>query len=378
MLFKSVVLGLLAAQVFAQPLEGEHQHKHQHEKKDVKVVTKVNVVTVTAGYGAEELTSSVVLSTPTNAVSINTDTSSYAAQAKPSSFSNPSTFETKVSTTYTPSSTAGSDSTETSDSAPSGGAGAAGAKGITYTPYSDNGGCKTYSEIASELKQISDYDIIRLYGVDCDQVNAVLANKASHQKVFAGIFDVSDISGGIKTLASAVENNGGWDHIDTVSVGNELVNNGQANPSQISSYVKEAKSALESAGYSGPVVSVDTFIAVINNPELCKYSDYMAVNAHAFFDGHYTADQAGKWVLQQIQRVYTACGGDKRVFITETGWPSKGDSNGEAVPSPENQSAAIKSIKDTCGDASTLFTAFNDMWKSPGAFNAEQYWGILN
>lgn len=373
MLFKSVVTAALAAAIIAQPLQDEHQHHHQHEKRAVKVVTEFETVVVTAGYGGDEIPTSSVSLKPATDVTV-ASSSTHVAQLQPESFSNPTTFATSITSSIATSST--SAPTETGNSGDESPASNGGAKGITYSPYSDDGGCKSYNEIAADLAKLTNYDLIRIYGVDCDQANAVLANIASHQKVFAGIFDVADIEGGVKTLASAVESNGGWGVIDTVSVGNELVNGGQASVDEVNGYVKKAKSALQSAGYDGPVVTTDTFIAVINNPGLCDASDYMAVNAHAFFDGYFEADQAGEWVLQQIQRVYTACGGKKRVFVTETGWPSKGDSNGKAVPSVENQKAAVDSISKVCGDASILFTAFNDFWKAPGSFNAEQYWGI--
>lgn len=360
MLFNTIVKASLIAGALAQPLQ--HQHHQHQEKRDVKVVTQTNVVVVTVGAG--DLTTtlpSVTLSTPSTSVSVDSDTT-IIPQGKPS---------TTLSVSTTTSSTASSSASPSSSFSSSG-------KGIVYSPYSDNGGCKSSSQIASEIAQLSSYDIIRIYGVDCNQVDAVMLAKGSSQKIFAGIYDVSNIESGIETLATAVKANGGWDHVHTVSIGNELVNSGAASPSQIQQYVETGKSALKAQGYTGPVVSVDTFIAVINNPELCKYSDYVAVNAHAFFDGYVTADQAGKWVLLQIQRVYTACGGDKSVFITESGWPSKGDTNGVAVPSKENQEAAISSIKNTCGDSTILFTAFNDLWKADGAYNAEKYWGIYS
>lgn len=352
MLFKSLVSAATVALAAAAPL----QHQHHEHKRDVKVVTQTTVVI--AGVDGS-VTTTVPQATNTDAPS-----TTVVAQGQPSGFTNPSSFDA-------PSATGGS------TSQPSVGAGSSGAKGITYSPYSDDGGCKSASQIASEIEQLSGYSIIRLYGVDCDQVNAVMAAKSSSQKIFAGIFDVANIESGVESLASAVKANGGWDHVHTVSVGNELVNGGQASVSQVGDYVSTAKSALSSAGYSGPVVSVDTFIAVINNPGLCKFSDYIAVNAHAFFDGNVAADDAGEWVLQQIQRVALACG-SKSVFITETGWPSKGDSNGAAVPSESNQKAAVKSITSACGNDVTLFTAFNDLWKADGPFNAEKYWGILS
>lgn len=359
MLFKSLVTASLAAVAFAQPLQGHQHHAHKEEKRDVVVVTKVNTVEVTLGAG--DLTTvlpQVTLSTPTT-VSLSTP-ATVAPQHQPLDFTNPSTFQTSTTSGSAPS------------LAPSSGS-SSGSKGVTYSPYSDNGGCKSQLQISSEVAQLGGYDVLRIYGVDCNQVAALMQAKASHQKLFVGIFDVSNIESGIQTLADGV--NGNWDGIHTVSIGNELVNSGQASVSQVAQYVKTARSALKSAGYSGPVVAVDTFIAVINNPGLCDISDYMAVNAHAFFDGHVTADQAGDWVLLQIQRVYSACQ-NKSVFITESGWPSQGESNGLCVPSKENQQSAVSSIQSKAGNDVILHSAFNEMWKAPGAFNAEQYWGI--
>ncbi|CAK9439699.1 uncharacterized protein LODBEIA_P37990 [Lodderomyces beijingensis] len=383
MLFNTVVSAALLAQVLALP--ALHQH-HKHEKRAVHVVTKTNIVVVTVGPDGQPHTTEApaapapapeptTADAPAAEVTTATTVAPDSEQAKAAlgiHFSAAASVGVTIGKQPAPASSSASQPT----SAPSVGSG--GSKGITYTPYSDEGGCKSSSQIASELSQLTGYDLIRLYGTDCDQVAQVLKYKASHQKVFAGIFDVSQISSNCQTIADAVNAHGSWSDIDTVSVGNELVNNGQCSPDQIKSYVDQTKSAMKGHGYSGPIVSVDTFIAVINNPSLCQYSDYIAVNAHAFFDGHYTADQAGSWLLSQIQRVSTACGNSKRVLITESGWPSKGDSNGVAVPSKQNQDAAIQSIKSTCGDATILFTAFNDLWKHDGPYNAEKYWGFLS
>lgn len=321
------------ALALAAPL---HQH-HEHKREIVTVYTTVNVPLVPTG------------------IVVPVDT-----------------IETPVHTESLPSHT---DSPSSGDESA---VGSSGAKGVTYSPYSPNG-CKSPAQVASDLAQLSGFDIIRLYGVDCNQVENVLAAKKSNQKIFAGIFDVHQITSGVQAIDSAIKSTPGasWNDIDTVSVGNELVNNGQATPAQIKSYTQEARTALAKTDYTGPVVSVDTFIATINNPELCDASDYIAINAHAFFDGHIAAENSGKWVLQQIQIVSTVCPG-KRVLVTETGWPSRGESNGIAVPSKSNQNVAIDSIKETCGSAAILFTAFDDLWKDDGPFAAEKFWGFLS
>ena len=90
--------------------------------------------------------------------------------------------------------------------------------------------CKSESQIEQDLADIEGYQVIRLYATDCNQVaNVIKATKGS-VSIFAGIADIKDIENDIATLASAV--NGNWTLINTVSVGNELVNANKASADQ--------------------------------------------------------------------------------------------------------------------------------------------------
>lgn len=196
--------------------------------------------------------------------------------------------------------------------------------------------------------------------------------------IFAGIFNIDSAAQDVQTLIKDVGSN--WNMIHTVSVGNEVVNSG--GPGKIPAVlaaIKTVRGALRSTPFTGSIVTVDTFNALIANPELCEASDYAAANAHAFFDPTGTAANAGKWAKNTAQDIKNACGG-KKVVITESGWPKQGGCNGSSCPSPENQAAAIKSLKSEFKKDIILFTAFNDMWKSDSAstYGSEKYWGILD
>lgn len=65
---------------------------------------------------------------------------------------------------------------------------------------------------------------------------------------------------------------------------------------------------------------------------------------------------------------------DKKVLISETGWPSASPAKGQCVPSPANQATAIASIRKAFTTRCFLFEAFNDYWKPAGV---EQHWGFL-
>lgn len=370
------LLGLAAA------APAVHQHK---DKRDVVTETVRAQVTVVVGGNAPNTSSPAAVTTEAATTSAAAATEAATTAAATTSAAATSEAATTAAATTSVASSGSASSAVASSSASSGSSsgsssssGSAGVKGITYTPYTSSGACKSASEVASDMAELSAYPIIRLYGVDCDQVANVLQGKSSSQKLFLGIYYVDQIQAGIDTMSSAISQYGSWSDVVTVSIGNELVNGGEASVAQVGQYVSTGRSALTAAGYSGDVVSVDTFIAIINNPGLCSYSDYMAINAHAYFDQNTVAADAGTWLLEQIQRVSEACSGAKSVVVTESGWPSQGDTYGVAVPSKANQKSAIASITSSCGSDTYLFNAFNDLWKADGPYGVEKYWGILS
>lgn len=255
------------------------------------------------------------------------------------------------------------------------------AKGITYSPYNKDDLCKSASQVAYDLKQLSAYSLIRLYSTDCSGIENVLANLNSNQKLFLGIWNIdpASVTSGLQAIQQAVGSSSrGWSSVDTISIGNEQVNAGTATVAQIGTGVSAARQWLKAnaPNYSGSIVSVDTLNAVVSNPGLCEFLDYIAVNCHPFFTGSVSPSQAGSWLQSQISSVSSACGGSKPVLITETGWPTQGNSIGSCVPSVSNQADALQSIMSLLGGQSFSFTMYNDYWKSPGPYNVEQHWGI--
>lgn len=307
--------------------------------------------------------------------------------AKPTTSVKPSSSPQQIPSTKPAPSSSPASSTTTSPSSspdvPPPVSGGSSLHGVTYSPYKGSGGCKTKQEVDNDFALFAkDHGLIRLYGVDCDQVATVYAAAKKYgNKLFLGIFDISDpaLTQAVSSIAAGIQND--WSIVDTVSVGNELVNNGQATPDQSLGALDKARTALRAAGYKGPVVIVDTFVAVLNHPELCEKSDYCAVNVHPFFDGNVAAGDAGKFVTSTVSNIRRKLSTEKRIVVTETGWPWQGSSNGAAVPGMDQQSKAMSSIKSayssTPGDV-ILFTAFNDLWKKAdaGTFMAEQFWGI--
>lgn len=285
-----------------------------------------------------------------------------------------------VTPTWLPESTSQPDAYPTQPIAPPGGGN--GLHGVTYSPYRGDGNCKTAAEVDRDFSLFAqDYGVVRIYGVDCNQVSTVYqAAKKYGNRLFLGIFDINAIESAVGAIATGVEHD--WSIVDTISVGNELVNNGGTTLDQSLAALDTARSALRNAGYEGPVVIVDTFVTAKTHPVLCDQSDYCAVNLHAFFDQNTAAPDAGAFLRTQMELIRNGLADPhKRIVVTETGWPWKGEPNGAAVPGLDTQSAAISSIKELFSSNAAdvfLFTAFNDMWKKPdpATFDAEQFWGM--
>ncbi|OUM53200.1 hypothetical protein BVG19_g2464 [[Candida] boidinii] len=366
-ILNTIAIALMAGSAVAQPIVHKH---HMHEKRDVVVVTETVVVTAHVGGNSGDSVQTINYVHADTSVS---NTATAPAVAIPTTVTSAAPVETTPAAETT-SAAAAASSGASSGSSPNDSTGySSGTKGVTYSPYAASGACKSLDEVKSDFANLGGYGLIRLYGSDCNQVANVLQAKSSSQKLFLGVYYVNDISGEINNIVSAINAHGSWDDVTTVSIGNELVNSGQASVSQVAGYVSTGRSLLTSAGYSGPVTSVDTHIAIINNPGLCEISDYITFNAHAYWDGNVYPDGAGAWLLLQMQRVWSACGGKKDVFCAESGWPHAGDAFGVCVPSPENQKTALASIASSCGNDVIAFEAYDSLWKS----GTERYWGLF-
>lgn len=284
-----------------------------------------------------------------------------------------------------------SSSTSTSAAASSTGSSSGGfstPETITYSPYNNDSSCKDKDTISSDLSMIKDHGIktVRIYGTDCSSITIIepIAKNLGmtiDQGFWIGPQGVDSIDSGVQDLINWVKNsNGGdWSLFSTITVGNEAIYGGYCDGATLLSKIKSVKSTLRDAGYQGTVTTAEPPQSYINYSQLCTDTDgidYVGVNAHPYFDANTAPADAGDFILSQISTVQKACS-NRDVQITETGYPSEGNTNGLAVPTKENQAIAIKSIMSALNNKGVMFTVFDDMWKSPGPYNVEQHFGII-
>lgn len=254
--------------------------------------------------------------------------------------------------------------------------------GITYTPYtSDSGDCKTADAVDKDIAEIkkAGFQVVRVYSTDCNTFETVIpACKKYGLEVIIGVFvkdtcsyNAPDVKEQVDTIAKWAD----WSMVKLIIIGNEAIMQGHCSPGQLVELIKVVKSKC--SGYNGPYTIAETLNIWQRkdvSSTVCPHIDITAANIHAFFNPNTKAEDAGKFVKGQMEILKGICG--QKVINVETGWPKEGSANGVAVPSPENQIAALNSIRKETGSDSIFFSLHDDLWKAGGEFNCEKSWGV--
>lgn len=187
---------------------------------------------------------------------------------------------------------------------------------------------------------------------------------------------VDSIDSSVSDLISYGEEYG-WSLFDFITVGNEAVLAGYCTASELISKISSVKLKLNAAGYLGQITTSEPPATYNSYPDLCTESeiDFVGINSYSYFDTNKYASQAGEYIVEQQAQIEKLC--SKSAFVTETGYPHKGDTNGNNVPSIANQKIAIQAIIDLTNGNVTILTTYDDYWKSPGEYGVEQYFGTI-
>lgn len=256
---------------------------------------------------------------------------------------------------------------------------------VTYTPYNDDGSCKTASSVLSDIQQVKQagFSTVRVYSTDCNTLPNVGAACASEGlKMIIGVFigEVGCQNGSpdVSSQISAITSWAQWDLVEMAVIGNEALNDGYCTISQLASLIGECKSAFGAAGYTGPYSTTDTVNAwqAAGMEEIVEVVDVCSANSHAYFNAATTPSQAGTFVNGQLDIVKAICSG-KTAKIMESGWPTQCLPNGVATCSVENQAIALAALEQEMGADIAFFTTSNDPWKAPGACECEPWWGAI-
>jgi glucan 1,3-beta-glucosidase len=161
--------------------------------------------------------------------------------------------------------------------------------------------------------------------------------------------------------------------VDIAAVGNEVLYRNDLSLDELLEKIKYVKSRVPeiTVGY------VDAYYEFSRHPELVDACDVVLTNYYPFWEGTSFENSLGHLhhMHQQVRQVAK----NKKIIITETGWPSQGENTKGAIPD------AISSMKyfinaqlwAASSDIEMFyFSSFDESWKVGAEGEVGAYWGL--
>lgn len=163
--------------------------------------------------------------------------------------------------------------------------------------------------------------------------------------------------------------------VDIAVVGNEVLMRGELTLDELIAYINQVKKEIPNV----PVAYVDTYNQFLSHPELIDACDVILVNCYPFWEGIHIS-QASSHLSQMYELTKNAANG-KKVIITETGWPDKGNPLHEAEPTVENAMRYFINTQRWAQNSKVemfYFSSFDESWKVRHEGNVGDSWGLWN
>jgi exo-beta-1,3-glucanase (GH17 family) len=162
--------------------------------------------------------------------------------------------------------------------------------------------------------------------------------------------------------------------VDIAAVGNEVMYRKELTEDELLEFIQRVKNAIPD---SIPVGYVDAYYEFTIKPRITEACDLILTNCYPYWEGCNLEYSLGH--MKQMYHQALHAGNGKKVIITETGWPSQGESYKDSHPSKEN---AIKYYINTQlwsqqDDIDIFyFSSFDESWKVGAEGEVGAYWGI--
>ncbi len=247
--------------------------------------------------------------------------------------------------------------------------------GLCFSPYVENqkaGDILSADQIRRRLDIIAPYtNWVRTFS--CTEGNELIPEIA-HQKglkTVVGAWISNDKARNEKEIETLIKlAKSGL--VDIAAVGNEVLHRNEISEQELISYIKRVKEAV-----NVPVSYVDAYYQFLDRPNLIASCDLLLVNFYPFWEGA-NIDYAASYLQNMLEVTQNVAQG-KKIIISETGWPSKGETVEEAIPSEINaMKYFVSSQKWAKNNTIELFyfSSFDETWKAMQEGTVGTSWGI--
>ena len=251
-----------------------------------------------------------------------------------------------------------------------------GLHGLCFSPYVEGqqaGDILTANQIRRRLEIIAPHtQWIRSFS--CTEGNELIPEIARQKglKTVVGAWISNDKARNEKEIESLIQL-GKAGLVDIAAVGNEVLHRNEISEQELINYIKRVKKELPNIEVS----YVDAYYQFLNRSNLVANCDILLVNFYPFWEGA-NNDYALSYLNNMMELTKNVALG-KKIIIAETGWPSKGESVEEAVPSEINAMKYFIASQEWAKNNNTAlfyFSSFDESWKVKQEGTVGTAWGI--
>lgn len=251
-----------------------------------------------------------------------------------------------------------------------------GIHGLNFSPYvegQDTHDVLIESEIRQRMEIVAPHtQWIRTFSCTQGHEQILVAAKEKGLKTLAGAWISADKERNEREIEALVKlaKEG---LVDMAAVGNEVLLRNELSAGEITAYLTRVREAIKPI----PVGYVDAYFHIADNPQLVKECDVIMINCYPFWEGSAIGN-----ALTDLRKMYAltrSYAGNKKIIITETGWPSMGEKVNEAEPSVNNARIYFMQVKEWAekeGVDLFYFSSFDESWKIKDEGTVGARWGI--
>ena len=251
-----------------------------------------------------------------------------------------------------------------------------GVHGLCFSPYKegqDIGDQLTEDQIISRINVIASHTKwVRSFS--CTDGNEFIPKvaRARGLKTMVGVWISADKNRNEQEINSLI-NLAKSGLVDIAVIGNEVLMRNELSEKEIINYIKRVKTALPNI----PIGYVDAYYQFIDRPKLIEACDLVLINCYPFWEG--SSIENSSVYLRQMYALTQKIAKDKKVIVTETGWPDQGAHSSGAVPSSENAMKYFINTQQWSKNENVeifYFSSFDESWKVRHEGDLGARWGI--
>ena len=252
-----------------------------------------------------------------------------------------------------------------------------GLHGLCFSPYQDG---QVVGDILSENQIRRRLDVVAPYtkwirSFSCTDGNELIPEIA-HQKglkTLVGAWISSDKEKNEKEISNLITMAKAG-VVDIAAIGNEVLHRQDISEQELLKYINSVREALPN---SIPIGYVDAYYQFLDRPSLVDACDIVLVNCYPFWEG--SENNYALSYLNKMMELSKQVAKGKKVIITETGWPSKGENVERAEPSSLNAMKYFITTQEWAKNKNIelfYFSSFDESWKTNQEGEVGARWGI--